>query len=138
NIRNDGGFLRQAVNRTDPWHPRNLFSQQGRAVFREIVPLVSEMILNQVDEEGIRRSSLKRVWLHQANSKMNLLLAKKILEREPSHAELPLVLKNYGNTGAAGVVLAFSESQNLDPGSWGVFCAFGAGYSAGSVLLQKC
>ena len=38
---------------------------------------------------------------------MNLLLAKKILEREPSHAELPLVLKNYGNTGAAGVVLAF-------------------------------
>ena len=138
NIRNDGGFLRQAVNRTDPWHPRNLFSQQGRAVFREIVPLVSEMILNQLDEEGIRRSSLKRVWLHQANSKMNLLLAKKILEREPSHAELPLVLKNYGNTGAAGVVLAFSESQNLDPGSWGVFCAFGAGYSAGSVLLQKC
>jgi beta-ketodecanoyl-[acyl-carrier-protein] synthase len=96
------------------------------------------MILNQLDEEGIRRSSLKRVWLHQANSKMNLLLAKKILEREPSHAELPLVLKNYGNTGAAGVVLAFSESQNLDPGSWGVFCAFGAGYSAGSVLLQKC
>ena len=69
---------------------------------------------------------------------MNLLLAKKILEREPTYAELPLVLKNYGNTGAAGVVLAFSESQNMDPGSWGVFCAFGAGYSAGSVLLQKC
>ena len=57
NIRNDGGFLRQAVNRTDPWHPRNLFSQQGRAVFKEIVPLVSEMILNQLDEEGIKRSS---------------------------------------------------------------------------------
>ena len=138
NIRNDGGFLRQAVNRTDPWHPRNLFSQQGRAVFKEIVPLVSEMILNQLDEERIKSSSIKRVWLHQANSKMNLLLAKKVLDREPSSAELPLILKKYGNTGAAGVVLAFSESQNLDKGSWGVFCAFGAGYSAGSVLLQKC
>jgi beta-ketodecanoyl-[acyl-carrier-protein] synthase len=138
NIRNDGGFLRQAVNRNDPWHPRNLFSQQGRAVFKEIIPLVSEMILDQLEEENIERSSVKRVWLHQANSKMNLLLAKKILAREPSPSELPLVLNKYGNTGAAGVVLAFSESQNLDQGSWGVFCAFGAGYSAGSVLLQKC
>ena len=138
NIRNDGGFLRQAVNRTDPWHPRNLFSQHGRAVFKEIIPLVSEMILNQLEEEGVENSSVKRVWLHQANGKMNLLLAKKILAREPSPAELPLVLNKYGNTGAAGVVLAFSESQNLDQESWGVFCAFGAGYSAGSVLLQKC
>ena len=138
NIRNDGGFLRQVVNRTDPWHPRNLFSQHGRAVFKEIIPLVSEMILNQLEEEGIENRSVKRVWLHQANSKMNLLLAKKILAREPSPAELPLVLNKYGNTGAAGVVLAFSESQNLDQESWGVFCAFGAGYSAGSVLLQKC
>ena len=138
NIRNDGGFLRQAVNRTDPWHPRNLFSQHGRAVFKEIIPLVSDMILNQLEEEGVENSSVKRVWLHQANGKMNLLLAKKILAREPSPAELPLVLNKYGNTGAAGVVLAFSESQNLDQESWGVFCAFGAGYSAGSVLLQKC
>jgi beta-ketodecanoyl-[acyl-carrier-protein] synthase len=138
NIRNDGGFLRQAVNRTDPWHPRNLFSQQGRAVFKEIVPLVSKMILNQLKEERVDIKAVKRIWLHQANSKMNLLLAKRILGRDPLTEELPLVLKNYGNTGAAGVILAFAESQNIDQGDCGVFCAFGAGYSAGSILLQKC
>ena len=139
NIRNDGGFLRHATDQNDPWAERNLFHQQGRAVFKEIVPLVSEMILKQLASCSVAPEEVRRIWLHQANSKMNLLLAKKILGRDPSSEELPLVLHKYANTGAAGVILAFSEFQeDLKPGSWGVLSAFGAGYSAGSILLQKC
>ncbi len=138
NIRNDGGFLRPAMNRFDWNDPAGLFSQQGRTVFKEIVPLVSRQIGAQLTRCQVAPSEVRRLWLHQANSKMNQLLGKRALGRDLSTEELPLVLDRYANTGAAGVILAFAETASaMRSGEIGVMCAFGAGYSAGSVLLRR-
>ncbi|MDZ4693000.1 beta-ketoacyl-ACP synthase III [Terricaulis sp.] len=137
NIRNNFGFL----NRGDEAHrddPDKLISQQGRKVFKEVVPLVSEMILEQLAAMGLKASDMRRLWLHQANSNMNRLIAERVLGHEASQDEAPTVLDVYGNTAGAGSIIAFHNHRaDLKTGDKGLICSFGAGYSAGSIFVQK-
>ena len=137
NIRNNFGFL----NRCDPEHRDDvdkLITQQGRKVFKEVVPMVSEMILEHMAELHLKPTDLRRMWLHQANSNMNRLIAEKVLGHEASQDEAPTVLDVYGNTAGAGSIIAFhNHAADLKPGDRGLICSFGAGYSAGSIFVQK-
>jgi beta-ketodecanoyl-[acyl-carrier-protein] synthase len=137
NIRNNFGFL----NRTAPegvGKADKLFVQEGRKVFKEVVPLVSELIISHLAENGIAASQLKRLWLHQANLGMNEMITRRVLGREPLPGEAPNILDEYANTSSAGSVIAFHRySADLQPGDIGLLCSFGAGYSAGSVILRK-
>lgn len=138
NIRNNNGFLR----RTREGHMADRrdmqFHQEGRKVFKQVVPMVAELMLGHLTEQGIEPQSLSRLWLHQANKGMNDLIGSKVLGREPSREEQPNVLQDYANTSSAGSIIAFSKfSDDLPAGSLGVICSFGAGYSAGSVIVRK-
>ncbi len=137
NIRNNFGFL----NRTAPdgiGQPDKLFVQEGRRVFRDVVPWVSELILAHLAEHDIDPKSLRRLWLHQANINMNDFVARKVLGRDPEPHEAPIILDEYANTSSAGSVIAFHKhSDDLNPGDMGLLCSFGAGYSAGSVILRR-
>jgi beta-ketodecanoyl-[acyl-carrier-protein] synthase len=137
NIRNNFGFL----NRTAPegiGKPDKLFVQEGRKVFKEVVPMVAEMLVAHLAESGVAASGLKRLWLHQANINMNDLIARKVLGRDPVAGEAPNILEEYANTSSAGSVIAFHKhSEDLKAGDIGLLCSFGAGYSAGSVILKK-
>lgn len=137
NIRNNFGFLNRAapegIGQAD-----KLFVQEGRKVFKEVVPMVSELIISHLAENNIAPSQLKRLWLHQANLGMNELIAKRVLGRDPAPGEAPNILNEYANTSSAGSIIAFHKySDDLAPGSLGLLCSFGAGYSAGSVILRK-
>lgn len=137
NIRNNFGFLNrgdpEGVGKTD-----KLFVQEGRKVFKEVVPMVSSMIQGEMDRLGIRATDLKRMWLHQANAGMNRLIAAKVLGHEASEDESPTVLDTYANTSSAGSIIAFHKhSSDFRPGEKGLICSFGAGYSAGTVFVEK-
>lgn len=138
NIRNNGGFL----NRCDPegqFAPDKLFYQQGRRVFKDIVPLASKFIGGHVEDTGLSVEGVDRYWLHQANLNMNQLIAKKMIGDEGTNPErAPTILDTYGNTASCGSVLAFHHhSKDLPSGSHGVLCSFGAGYSIGSVVVRR-
>ncbi len=137
NIRNNFGFL----NRTAPegvGKPDKLFRQEGRRVFREVVPMVADMITGHMEELGIKATGLRRLWLHQANAGMNRLIAERVLGHEASPDESPTVLDTYANTSSAGSIIAFHlHGTDLHPGDTGLICSFGAGYSAGTVFVRK-
>ncbi len=138
NIRNNFGFL----NRADPngiGARDKLFRQDGRKVFKEVCPLVADIIVRQIDELGIGREALRRLWLHQANLSMNQLIGRRVLGREPLPDEAPVILDRYANTSSAGSIIAFHSYRNdLTPGELGVICSFGAGYSVGSIVVERC
>ncbi len=138
NIRNNFGFL----NRCDESgvdKPDKLFIQQGRKVFKEVVPMVASIISDHLKENDLSPEQLKRMWLHQANLSMNKLISKKVLGRDPNTLEAPVILDEYANTSSAGSVIAFHKyKDDIEKGNIGVICSFGAGYSVGSVLLRKC
>lgn len=137
NIRNNFGFL----NRCDEsgiGARDKLFRQNGRKVFKEVVPLVSDLILSHLGDNGVAVSDLKRMWLHQANLSMNLLISKKVLGRDASIEEAPVILDEYANTSSAGSIIAFHRYQDdFESGDVGVICSFGAGYSAGSIIVKR-
>ena len=137
NIRNDFGFMNPSEDR--PREPHELvFRQRGRKVFKEVCPKVAEHIDSHLAEEGWTAEGLSRMWLHQANLGMNQLISKKVLGREATESEAPVVLDEYANTSSAGSVIAFHKfSKDLPQGAQGVLCSFGAGYSIGSVLLVR-
>jgi len=137
NIRNNFGFLNRCES--EPRRPDELlFVQDGRQVFREVVPIVSELIARELRELGIAVSTVKRFWLHQANLSMNELILKRVLGRPATAEEAPIVLDQYANTSSAGSVIAFHlHRQGLAPGDLVLLCAFGAGYSAGIAVLRK-
>ena len=138
NIRNNNGFLRRT--RPDGLADRRdmQFVQEGRKVFKEVLPLVSAHILHHLQAEGIAASDLKRLWLHQANKTMNDFIGRKVLGRDPEPGEQPNILQEFANTSSAGSIIAFDRfSDDMAPGERGLICSFGAGYSVGSVIVER-
>jgi beta-ketodecanoyl-[acyl-carrier-protein] synthase len=137
NLRNNRGYL----DRCEPDPERNtekLFYQQGRRVFKDVVPLASRFIADHVTANDLEPPQISRYWLHQANQVMNELIAKRILGREATREEAPIILDEYGNTASAGSLIAFSKyNEDMPAGSYGVIASFGAGYSLGSLLLRR-
>lgn len=137
NIRNNFGFL----NRCDEsgiGARDKLFRQNGRKVFKEVVPMVSELISTHLQDQALSPELLKRMWLHQANLGMNQLIAKKVLGRDADVQEAPVILDEYANTSSAGSIIAFHKYRSdMVAGDVGVICSFGAGYSAGSVIVRR-
>jgi len=137
NIRNNFGFLNRSAPETRD-APDKLFVQEGRKVFKEVVPMVATMICEEAERLGIEPQSLRRLWLHQANAGMNRLIAQRVLGHEASADESPTVLDTYANTSSAGSIIAFHKhSDDLSAGDTGIICSFGAGYSAGTVFVRK-
>ena len=137
NIRNNFGFLNRAAEE-GIGAPDKLFVQEGRKVFRDVCPMVAELIAAHLAENQLNVGDVKRFWLHQANLNMNLLIARKLLGRDAEAHEAPVILDTYANTSSAGSVIAFHKHHDdLPVGSLGVLSSFGAGYSIGSVILRK-
>jgi beta-ketodecanoyl-[acyl-carrier-protein] synthase len=145
NIRNNFGFINHCERETaDPadsqrdWTTDKLFMQQGRKVFKDVVPMVGEMISSHLAEHEIDAANVKRFWLHQANLSMNELISKRVLGRDATRIEAPIILDEYANTSSAGSIIAFHKHRaDLKVGDYGVISGFGAGYSAGSVIVRK-
>lgn len=136
-IRNNAGYL----NRCDPstqFDIDKLFHQQGRRVFKDVVPMAEKFIKDHIAAHDLEPQQIARYWLHQANGPMNELIAKRVLGRDATREEAPIILDEYGNTASAGSLIAFSvHNADLPAGSYGMMASFGAGYSLGSLLLQR-
>ena len=136
-IRNDFGFLNPSEDtERDPFEL--VFRQRGQQVFKEVVPMVVAHIDDQLQRTNLTATDIRRFWLHQANLKMNQLIAKHVLGRLPTDDEAPVILDRFANTSSAGSVIAFHlHRDDLLSGDIGVICSFGAGYSIGSVVVRK-
>ena len=137
NIRNNYGFLNTSspdgVGKSD-----KLFHQNGRQVFKEVVPKVASLIKEHLEKNDIEVSSIKAMYLHQANENMNRLISKYVLGQEASRDFAPIVLDEYANTSSAGSIIAFHKYNNsLKRDDLAIICSFGAGYSIGNIIVRK-
>ena len=100
--------------------------------------MVAAHISTHLETLGLEAEGVRRFWLHQANLKMNQLIAKGVLGRLPTDDEAPVILDEYANTSSAGSIIAFHlHRDDLAAGDLGVICSFGAGYSVGSVIVRR-
>jgi beta-ketodecanoyl-[acyl-carrier-protein] synthase len=137
NIRSNFGHMSRATD-ADPYGRDKLFHQAGRKVFEEVSPFAARHISIQLEDMRISPFDVKRFWLHQANLNMNKKVIKHLLGEDSMTAKAPVILDEFANTASAGSIIAFHlYNSDLRPGDIGVICSFGAGYSVGSLVLQK-
>jgi beta-ketodecanoyl-[acyl-carrier-protein] synthase len=137
NIRNNAGFMSRSEDR----HPDDrdqLFYQEGRKVFKEVCPMAAEHISSHLGTLGLVPAKVRRFWLHQANLAMNQLIGRKLLGRDATPDDAPVILNEFANTASAGSIIAFHRHHDdIKAGELGVICSFGAGYSIGSAVLRR-
>lgn len=141
NIRSNSSYLTRlepGIGKGRFYEADQFFMQKGRKVFKELLPMICDLVSGQIEENDIDINDIRRMWLHQANVNMNMFVAKKLLGREVEPQEAPLVLGEYANTASAGSILAFHKyHDDLKTGDKGIICSFGAGYSIGSLIVEK-
>jgi beta-ketodecanoyl-[acyl-carrier-protein] synthase len=137
NIRNNHGYLTRCFERQTT-EDENLFKQEGRKVFKDVVPTVIKHITTHAEDCSLPLSKIKRYYLHQANQHMNDMIAKKLCGESYSPEKAPLILDEFANTSSAGSIIAFHKYKHeLSRAEMGIICSFGAGYSVGSILLER-
>ncbi|MEO6293869.1 MAG: 3-oxoacyl-[acyl-carrier-protein] synthase III C-terminal domain-containing protein, partial [Burkholderiaceae bacterium] len=68
----------------------------------------------------------------------NQFVTRKLLGRDPTADEAPIILDEFANTASAGSIIAFHRHhEDIQAGEVGVICSFGAGYSIGSVVVKR-
>lgn len=147
NIKNEYGFMDRSefLAAGTKMYPdikepvtNKLFSQNGRKVFREVCPKVSEIITEQLQENHVDPKDIKMLWLHQANCNMIDLILRSVIGKDADKSLAPLVIDEFANTSSASPMIVFHRFKDaLKSGDLGVICSFGAGYSIGSVLVRK-
>ncbi|WP_163340039.1 beta-ketoacyl-ACP synthase III [Desulfopila sp. IMCC35008] len=141
NIRTNSSYLTKvepAVTFERFFEQDQFFIQQGRKVFKELLPLICKLVRAQMAELDVGIDQIRRMWLHQANINMNMFVARDLLGRPPEFMDAPVILSEYANTASAGSIIAFHKyHDDFIPGEMGILCSFGAGYSIGSLFLQK-
>ena len=137
NIRNNAGFMNRCED-TDPDARDKTFMQEGRKVFKEVVPMASAHIAQHLGTLGFEPTQVRRFWLHQANLGMNQFVVRKLVGGDVTQDIAPIILDEYANTASAGSIIAFHDHHaDLTSGALGVICSFGAGYSVGSVVVRR-
>lgn len=117
--------------------PDRLYARMnGQVVFKHAVARMEEVVRALLDEEGVGVGEVDLYLFHQANLRINQLVA--------AHLGIPddkllTNLDRYGNTTAATIPLLLDEAARagrLVPGARVVLCAFGSGFTWGAALLQ--
>jgi len=136
-IRNNAGFMSRAEDR-NPEDRDQLFRQEGRRVFKEVCPMAAEHISSHLASHELAPPDVRRFWLHQANLAMNQFITRKLLGRDATREEAPVILDEFANTASAGSIIAFHRHKaDFQPGDVGLICSFGAGYSIGSAIVKR-
>ncbi|MGA7874202.1 MAG: beta-ketoacyl-ACP synthase III [Desulfoferrobacter sp.] len=108
----------------------------GRTVFKHAVTRLVEVVLNTLKKNGLRPDEIKYVIPHQANLRINQMVAERL--KMPKEKFLNNIQK-YGNTTAASIPLLLDENYRagkLQRGDLLMLIAFGSGFTWGSALLR--
>ena len=108
----------------------------GREVFKAAVLSMADACDKALERAGLSAGDIDLLIPHQANIR--------IIEATAKHAGLPMDkvyvnVDRYGNTSAASVAIALDEAVRcgrLKPGMKVMFCAFGAGFTWASLVVQ--
>jgi 3-oxoacyl-[acyl-carrier-protein] synthase-3 len=108
----------------------------GKKVFKHAVTRMPQVLMEGMIAHGLKLDDIDMVIPHQANLRINQMVAKMIgLPEEKMHNNI----QKYGNTTAASIPICMHEAIELGkikPGSLVAIIAFGAGLTWASALVR--
>ena len=111
-------------------------NMEGQKVFKNAVKRMPEVIAEVLDAQGLTVADIDMLIPHQANLRINEMVAKQIgIDASRVHNNI----QKYGNTTAATIPLCLSEARaegKVKKGDLVCLVAFGSGFTWGSVLMR--
>lgn len=108
----------------------------GKTVFKHAVTHLYRSIVHTLEANSLHPEDIKYVIPHQANMRINQLVAQKYgFAAEKSLQNM----QRHGNTTAASIPLLLDETYRqglLEKGDLLLICAFGSGFTWGTALLR--
>lgn len=108
----------------------------GQFVFKNAVVRFSEVIMEGLEANGLKREDIDMLIPHQANLRISQFIQKSF---RLSDDKVYNNIMHYGNTTAASVPIALTEAWEkgkINEGDLVVLAAFGSGFTWGSVIMR--
>jgi beta-ketodecanoyl-[acyl-carrier-protein] synthase len=112
------------------------FYQEGRRVFRDVVPTVANETLMFLEQNGLVAADVERFWFHQPSALFLGAIAKRLLDVKADDERVVIGYDRFGNTSSSGAPMCMARDEHLQPGQYGCMSVFGAGYSIGLALVR--
>ena len=107
---------------------------KGKQLFMSAVKYMSKSLHQCCQQLGLEFTDLDTIIPHQANQRITSAIEKKLKFNKNS---LYSNIENYGNTSSSTIPIAMSESAHRSkPGANVALCAFGGGFTHGTVILE--
>jgi 3-oxoacyl-[acyl-carrier-protein] synthase-3 len=109
---------------------------EGREVFKHAVRRMPESVAALLEAQGLQPSDVDLLIAHQANLRINEMVARRLGLRED---QVYNNIQRYGNTTAATIPIALDEcarSGRLSQGDLLVLTAFGSGFTWGAAAIR--
>lgn len=113
------------------------FYQNGPRVYREVAPMVVEVIQSLLERARCSTDDIRLFMFHQPSRTFLRGIARRLLNDEDPWNRVPVHLERLGNTSSCGVAICLVENDTLQPRELTCLAAFGGGYTVGATLLRR-
>lgn len=124
----------------------NYIKMHGRKIYEYGLTNVPMAMKNALDKSGIDISEVKKVFIHQANEKMDEQIIKRFYRLYKSKVPagvMPMNIHKLGNSSVATIPTLFDqvkqgkmEGQEVNPGDVIIFASVGAGMSINAIVYR--
>jgi 3-oxoacyl-[acyl-carrier-protein] synthase-3 len=115
---------------------QNCIHMRGNETFKLAVKAMESVLMEVIQDAGIRQSDIDLLIPHQANMRIIQALGKRL---EVPEERVYVNVDRYGNTSAATIPIAIDEARRngrVGPGSLLVMAAFGSGATWGAAVVR--
>jgi 3-oxoacyl-[acyl-carrier-protein] synthase III len=133
----------------NPAYPSNdlFLKMRGRILYEHALKSVPAVMKDSLDKAGVQLSEISKVFIHQANNKMDEAILKRLFAACDVHTIpegiMPMTISWLGNSSVATVPTVYDlvskgkmENQSITPGSVILFAAVGAGVNINSLVYR--
>ena len=130
----------------NPTDDHKYIKMKGRKVYEFALKKVPDAIKNCIDEANLDIEEIKKVFIHQANMKMDEAIVKrlfKLYNKELPENILPMNIESLGNSSVATIPTLFDQvlrneivDHKLYKNDIIIFASVGAGMNVNSVIYK--
>jgi len=130
----------------DPANENKYIKMKGRKVYEFALLHVPQAMKACMEESGVPIENLKKIFIHQANMKMDEAIVKRfyrLYRHTPPENVLPMNIQTHGNSSVATVPTLYDqvinndlENHSLEKGDVVMFASVGAGMNINAITYR--
>lgn len=130
----------------DTIEDRRYIKMYGRKIYEFAVTHVPQAMKECLDQSGTTISEVKKIFIHQANEKMDEAIIKrfyKLFDQEMPEGVMPMNIAKLGNSSVATIPTLYDmvkkgevENQSISKGDVVIFASVGAGMNINAIVYK--